>query len=91
VIETMKSFAMPPALSGTRREMDAGPAGHLSWYQAGTTAPEASTPPLLLLHSVNAAASAYEVKPLYEHYARARPVYALDLPGFGFSPRSDRA
>ena len=91
VIETMKSLAMPPALGGTRRGMDAGPVGHLSWYQAGPTAPDASTPPLLLLHSVNAAASAYEVKPLYEHYASVRPVYALDLPGFGFSDRSDRA
>jgi pimeloyl-ACP methyl ester carboxylesterase len=46
--------------------------------------------PLLLLHSINAAASSYEVKPLYEHYARQRKVYSLELPGFGFSERSNR-
>jgi pimeloyl-ACP methyl ester carboxylesterase len=30
------------------------------------------------------------VKPIYAHYARRRPVYALELPGFGFSERRDR-
>ena len=44
----------------------------------------------LLLHSINAAASAYEVRPLYEHFGDTRPVYALDLPGFGFSAREAR-
>lgn len=45
---------------------------------------------MLLVHSVNAAASAYEVGPLYEHFAKSRPVYTLDLPGYGLSDRSDR-
>jgi pimeloyl-ACP methyl ester carboxylesterase len=46
---------------------------------------------MLLVHSVNAAASAYEVRPLFEHYAATgRPTYAIDLPGFGHSERSDR-
>lgn len=48
-------------------------------------------PPLLLVHSVNAAASAAEVRPLYVHYRATRRVYAIDLPGFGLSDRSDRA
>jgi pimeloyl-ACP methyl ester carboxylesterase len=47
-------------------------------------------PPLLLVHSVNAAASAAEVAPMFAHYRRARAVYALDLPGYGRSDRSDR-
>jgi pimeloyl-ACP methyl ester carboxylesterase len=46
--------------------------------------------PLLLVHSVNAAASAYEVKPLFDYYRGRRPVYAIDLPGFGQSDHSDR-
>ena len=50
----------------------------------------AAVAPLLLIHSINATPSAYEVKPLYDHYAGKRPVYALDLPGFGQSDRSDR-
>jgi pimeloyl-ACP methyl ester carboxylesterase len=46
--------------------------------------------PLLLIHSVNAAASAREMKPLFERYRGSRPVYAIDLPGFGHSARPDR-
>lgn len=86
----MKPMDLRPALSGERREIVDPGVGRLSWYQAGPAASGASGTPLVLVHSVNAAASAYEVKPLYEHYGRERPVYALDLPGFGFSERTDR-
>jgi pimeloyl-ACP methyl ester carboxylesterase len=74
---------LPPALDAERREI-AGRAGRLSYYVAG------SGEPLLLIHSINAAASAYEVRPLFDHYRAGRRVYALDLPGFGFSDRSER-
>jgi pimeloyl-ACP methyl ester carboxylesterase len=74
---------LPPALPGERREL-VGRAGRLSYYVAGSGAP------LLLAHSVNAAASAYEMRPLFEHFSAGRRVYALDLPGFGFSDRSPR-
>ncbi len=47
-------------------------------------------PPLLLIHSINAAASAAEVEPLRKRYAARRRVYCVDLPGFGESDRSDR-
>lgn len=45
--------------------------------------------PIVLLHSVNAAASSFEMKPIFEHLAQSttRPLYALDWIGFG---RSDR-
>lgn len=46
---------------------------------------------MLLIHSMNAAGSAAEMRPVYEHYGPSRTVYAIDLPGFGFSERSDRA
>jgi pimeloyl-ACP methyl ester carboxylesterase len=85
----------PPALAGTRHEITPPGVGLVSWYQDAppdppASNPAASAPPLVLVHSVNAAASAYEVKPLYDHYRRTRPVYALDLPGFGLSDRSRR-
>ena len=77
---------LPPALKAQRTEFDGGPAGRLSYYvdrqQWGR--------PLVLVHSVNAAASSFEMRPLFEHYRRQRPVFALDLPGYGFSERSDR-
>lgn len=43
--------------------------------------------PILLVHSVNAAASAAEVKPLFEHFSRSRETWAFDLPGYGLSDR----
>ncbi len=47
--------------------------------------------PLLLVHSINATGSAAEVRPLFEHCRASRTVFAVDLPGFGDSLRSDRA
>jgi pimeloyl-ACP methyl ester carboxylesterase len=82
---------LPPALSGERVEIDSI-AGRLSYYFAAPErgAARADATPLLLVHSINASGSAYEVRPIYEHYRQSRPVYALDLPGFGFSERTDR-
>jgi pimeloyl-ACP methyl ester carboxylesterase len=75
---------LPAAIASQRREI-VGRAGRLSYYKAG------EGPPLLLIHSVNAAASAYEVGPLFAPLASIRRVYAVDLPGFGLSDRSDRS
>lgn len=62
--------------------------GRICVYHGG---PEtADAPPMLLVHSVNAAASAHEMAPLYAHHARSRTVYAIDLPGFGQSERRQR-
>ncbi len=79
------SSPLEPALAGAVEILDL-PFGRLATYRGGVR----EGTPLLLIHSVNAAASAYEVKPLFDHYARVRPVYALDLPGFGLSDRPDR-
>ncbi|MBB4197117.1 alpha/beta hydrolase [Rhodoblastus sphagnicola] len=78
---------LPNPLSGHRTDIN-GAAGRIAIYSAGGAEGVA---PLLLIHSINATPSAYEVKPLFDHYAGKRPVYALDLPGFGQSDRSDRA
>jgi pimeloyl-ACP methyl ester carboxylesterase len=77
---------MDQALDAERKDFDTNYAGRLSYYLdtrgKGT--------PLVLLHSINAAPSAYEMKPVFERFQGERPVYALELPGFGFSERSDR-
>jgi pimeloyl-ACP methyl ester carboxylesterase len=80
----------PPALPGVAEAINDPSVGRLSWYQDGPADGLTPQRPLLLLHSINAAASAYEMKPLYEHYRKQRPVYALDFPGYGFSDRSAR-
>ena len=74
------------ALDADREDYVSEQAGRMSYYvdRSGDGAP------LVLLHSVNAAPSAFEMKPLFDHYLGKRPVYALDLPGFGFSERSER-
>lgn len=77
---------LPSAIEAERRRLRSTQAGELNYYMDK----RASGRPLVLVHSVNAAASAYEMRPLFEHYRGQRPVYALDLPGFGFSERSDR-
>ena len=51
--------------------------------------------PVLLVHSINAAASAYEMKPVFEALTRggagaSRPVFLVDLPGFGRAEQGAR-
>ena len=74
---------LPAALSGERVEFTSA-AGRLSMYVAG------QGPPLLIIHSVNAAGSAAEMRPLHDQYSASHTVFSIDLPGFGFSERSDR-
>lgn len=81
-----------PAVVGQRTELQIK-SGRVSFYDSGpqqNTPPDQTQRPLLLVHSVNAAASVAEVAPLYDHYRATRPTYAIDLPGYGFSDRSDR-
>lgn len=79
------------ALAGERVEFGASGqgVGRLGGYHAGPA--QSALPPLLLVHSMNASGSAAEMRPLFDHACRTRPVLAIDLPGFGLSERTDRA
>lgn len=79
-------MVLPPALPGERLVIDPPSGGRIVVYADGT----GDAPPCLLVHSVNAAASAAEVRPLFEHARRRGPVFAIDLPGYGQSERGDR-
>lgn len=77
---------LPLAVNAERKIFTSPRIGVASYY-ADTHAPGR---PLVLVHAINAAGSAYEMRPLFERYRGERPVYAVDLPGFGFSERSNR-
>ncbi len=79
---------LPRAIEADRHQFE-GRAGSLAYYVDGPDN-AATVPPLLLIHSVNAAASAFEVHPIFKEMRRSRRVYAMDLPGYGFSDRSAR-
>ena len=79
----MALMNLPPAVTAERLEAQ-GRSGRLSYYVAGRGSP------LLLLHSINAAASVREVQPAFEHATKSYRAYAPDLPGYGFSDRSAR-
>lgn len=78
---------LPDAVSAERKVIYTPTVPKQSYYVDSSAAGR----PLVLLHSINAAASAYEMRPLFEHYRSQRPVYALDLPGYGLSDRSSRS
>lgn len=85
-----RSSTMPAPLPGRQVDLVGRRTGRVVLYGEGPAASTGAGPPLLLVHSVNAAATAYEMKTLYEHYRDRRATYALDLPGFGMSDRTDR-
>ncbi len=83
MMPAMTDSPLPPALDAERLETR-GRSGRLCYYAAGKGRP------MLLIHSINAAASAYEVRPVFEHGRKNHRVYAPDLPGYGLSDRSER-
>lgn len=85
----LASHAPPlePAIDAERRSMTTHRGQALTYY---VDRHHHGQRPIVLFHSVNACASSYEMRPLFQHYRGRRPVYALDLPGFGLSAREAR-
>jgi len=78
--------ALAQAFEGKLSTVSIADVGAMALYEGGVDRGR----PLVLIHSINAAPSAMEVKPLFEAFCNDRPVYAPDLPGFGLSPRMAR-
>ena len=75
-----------PAIDAERRETLTS-AGRATYYADDS----GSGRPLLLIPGAHIGASAYALRPLFEYFRGQRPVYAVDLPGYGLSERSARA
>lgn len=85
-IVSAKARPLPLPLQAEHKTMRTHHGVTISYYADHTGAGR----PIVLVHSVNACASAFETRPLFEHYRGKRPVYAVELAGFGSSTRDDR-
>jgi pimeloyl-ACP methyl ester carboxylesterase len=76
--------SLPPAIDEAQARAFELPQGRINYY----VRPGAGTP-LVLWHSFNAAASSFEMRPIFQHLAAVtdRPLYAVDWLGFGRSAR----
>ena len=61
-------------------------AGDINFYQKGS----GKQTPLLLVHGLHMFAGLFDVLTIFESFGIVRPVYAIDLPGFGRSEKTDR-
>lgn len=78
--------ADPPSAIDAERRQTQSAAGRVTYYADDS----GSGRPLLLVHGAHIGASAYALRPLFEYFRGRRPVYAMDLPGYGRSERSAR-
>ncbi|MEM1415146.1 MAG: alpha/beta fold hydrolase [Myxococcota bacterium] len=78
--------ALGAAVEAAEHELEGEDFGRLLVYGRS----EGSKVPVVLVHSVNAAPSVMEMRPIFEGLAPERPRYAFDLPGFGRSDRTKR-
>ncbi|MBK5963183.1 alpha/beta hydrolase [Thiocystis minor] len=82
----MNKSVLADALTAPRFDFVSERAGRIAYY----VDTKGDGRPLVLVHSINAAPSSFEMRPLFEQYRGQRPVYSLDLPGFGHSERGAR-
>ncbi len=82
------SSPLSPALDGSLRTFQNRHGHRVAYYKSrDNIVMSANLRPLVLIHSINAAASAYELRPVFEHFSCSRPTYVLEWPGFGQSQR----
>ncbi|MBK1694584.1 alpha/beta hydrolase [Chromatium weissei] len=74
---------LPEALAAPRQQFITARGERIAYYADVN----GSGHPLVFIHSINAAPSSFEWQPLFAHYQGQRPVYCLDLIGFGHSER----
>lgn len=82
-LELKAPLQLPPAIDADVDFMECMEGSVRFYYRDG------SGIPVVLLHSINAAASSYEMKPIFDFFVEHtnRPIYAPDWLGFGCSDR----
>lgn len=61
-------------------------AGKINFY----VNPDGNQDPVLLIHGLHLYAGIYEMQPIFDAFSTLGPMYAIDLPGFGRSEKTDR-
>ncbi|HKU44749.1 MAG TPA: alpha/beta fold hydrolase, partial [Polyangiales bacterium] len=77
------TWPLRAAVDAERHVIATADAGAISYYEDAS----GEGRPVVLVHGIHAAASAFEMRTLFDAFRGERPVYAIDLPGFGFSQR----
>jgi pimeloyl-ACP methyl ester carboxylesterase len=79
-----------PALRARRLELTSPECGRVVYYTNAEANAPSGERPVIFLHGIHEAASSFDMALLFEAFRAGRPCYALDLPGFGGSERSER-
>lgn len=79
------SHAVRTNLRARAYQLETERAGRLTYYSNVDDFARLSERPLVLLHGVHPGSSAHELDGVFEALRGERPIYALDLPGFGCS------
>ena len=90
-LEPVKPMPLPPPLGGAEIHFIDVAGVQVALHVAKPPLMRHAMTPLLLVHSVNATASAVEMRALFDAMSHDRPVVAIELPGFGHSERCDIA
>lgn len=73
-------------LDGEQHTFDSPKAGKIHYY----VNPRGKGAPILLVHGLHLYAGLHDMLPIFDAFRMATPIYAIDLPGFGRSEKSDR-
>jgi pimeloyl-ACP methyl ester carboxylesterase len=87
---TRDPVKLPDPFASDPRKIDSLAAGSIALHESKSRGDHKGQTPALLVHSVNAAASSFEMRPLFQRLELDRHVVAMDLPGFGHSDRGPR-
>lgn len=73
-------------LDGEQHTFSSATAGKINFY----VNPRGKGDPVLLVHGLHPYAGLHDMLPVFDAFRMAAPIYAIDLPGFGRSEKTDR-